>query len=199
MRKVQDIGPNGPRLIGLCGLAGAGKTTAAEVLEAQGYERISFAAPLKAAFDAVLMGAGVDALQAARMIRGDLKEVPLSILGGHSPRHAMQTLGTEWGRTCMGADFWVGIGMARAEAILAAGGRVVIDDVRFLNEAAAIRGNDAAAAAGEREVWLVRGRGGIPGDHPSEGNPADLLPDMVLDNGGSREALEAAVLAEVLG
>ena len=31
-------------------------------------------------------------------IEGALKEVPCELLGGKTPRYAMQTLGTEWGR-----------------------------------------------------------------------------------------------------
>lgn len=188
-----------PRLIGLAGLAGSGKSTVAGFLVRQGYTRISFAGPLKAMMRAALREAGVDAGTIHRMVAGDLKEAPSPVLMGCSPREAMQTLGTEWGRECIGGDFWTRCALQKAEAILAAGGRVVIDDVRFLNEAAAICGPEAAHAAGLREVWRVEGRGGIPGGHVSETEMAKIQPDLVLENTGSLDALEARVLEAILG
>lgn len=187
----------GPRLVGLCGPAGSGKSTAAAILAEWGYTRLRFAAPLKAALRAMLAEAGVTEAEAARMIEGDLKEAPHAALAGRTPRHAMQTLGTEWGRALIHPDLWVRLTMCRAEAILAAGGRVVIEDVRFPNEAAAVQGVEVDHMRGVRELWAMAGRGGIPSDHESEAQP--LLADMVLHNSDSLEALEATILAEILG
>lgn len=62
------------------------------------------------------------------------KEQPLPIFGGRTARHAMQTLGTEWGRNCIDNDFWVRTWLAT----LPDAKTVIADDVRFANEARAI-------------------------------------------------------------
>lgn len=58
----------------------------------------------------------------------------LPIFGGRSARHAMQTLGTEWGRECIGPDFWCRAWLATLPDAPA----VIADDVRFANEARAV-------------------------------------------------------------
>lgn len=73
-----------------------------------------------------------------RYVDGDLKETPHDLLGGKTPRQAMQWLGTEWGRFHFGDDFWINIWRAQVREALF-GGRVVVDDVRFANEADAVR------------------------------------------------------------
>ena len=186
----------GPRLIGLCGDAGAGKSTAAAILEAQGYERLRFAGPIKAMIAALLTSAGMTEAEAHRRTDGDLKEVGLNQLCGLSARCAMQTIGTEWGRQLVHENLWLGVTMGRAEALLAEGKRVVIDDVRFRNEAGAVQGPELHHMRGLREVWRVEGRGGITGGHASEGQY--LGHDLALDNSTSPEALEAQILAEIL-
>lgn len=62
------------------------------------------------------------------------KEQPLPIFGGRTARHAMQTLGTEWGRNCIDSDFWIRAWLKSAPGMCAA----IADDVRFVNEARAI-------------------------------------------------------------
>lgn len=130
-------------LIGLIGRKGAGKDTAAEVLLAQGYENVKFAGALKDMIRCVLAYQGVDSITIERMIEGDLKEVPTEYLAGRTPRYAMQTLGTEWGRKLIGEGFWVGATMLRVKAFLAGGKGVVVTDVRFPNE-----GDDIEAEGG---------------------------------------------------
>lgn len=79
-----------------------------------------------------------------------------------TPRYALQTLGTNWGRDCF-PDVWADLGVRRALASNAP--LVAITDCRFVNEAKAVR-----AAGGE--VWrIVRpgaGLSGAAGLHPSE-------------------------------
>lgn len=119
------------RVIGLSGFAGSGKTTAAKhLVEAHGFVTVKFAGPLKAMMRALGLG--------EREIEGDLKEVSHHLLAGKTPRYAMQTLGTEWGRAHFGDDFWVNLARETVLDVLDQGGHVVIDDVRFANEAAAI-------------------------------------------------------------
>lgn len=118
-------------IIGFSGAAGAGKTTAANYLiERHMFERVRFAGPLKAMIRKLIEPYGdVD-----EWIEGALKEAVHPMLG-QTPRHTMQTLGTEWGRNCMGADFWTNI----ARHHMAAPWDIVVDDVRFANEVALIR------------------------------------------------------------
>lgn len=117
-------------LVGFCGPEGAGKSTAAHIVsELTGGTILPFAAPLKAMIAALGVPHGcIYGTQAE-------KEMPLAMLGGKTARHAMQTLGTEWGRQCMGADFWRDAWLAKADTM---GDVVIADDVRFPNEAEAI-------------------------------------------------------------
>lgn len=115
-------------IIGFAGRAGAGKTTAAtHLVEHHGFERVRFAGPLKSMMRA--LGCTEQEVDGAR------KELPCDLLGGRTPRQAMQWLGTEWGREMIAPDLWT-----RAWEYAAAGRpRVVVDDVRFPNEVEAVR------------------------------------------------------------
>lgn len=185
-KKCDDVvADHAPRVVGLCGFAGSGKSEAAAALEREGYTRLRFAGPLKAILRDALSRAGLGDVAVDRRVEGDLKEVPCDYLGGKTPRHFMQAIG-EWARREIHPDFWVNMVMPEAEKILAQGGRVVFEDVRHLNEAAAIKGTEVDNATGARELWQVKGRRAhLPGDaatHASEQNPARLLPDFVLNN-----------------
>lgn len=151
-------GNNGLTLVGLVGRKGSGKDTAAVLLLEQGFENVKFAGALKGMIRTLLAYQGADEETIERMIEGDLKEVPTDYLGGKTPRFAMQTLGTEWGRDLIGTDFWIGTTMRRAE-----GKRAVITDVRFPNEAAAI---EAAGGTliGVNAEWIKP----VEGEHESE-------------------------------
>lgn len=153
-----------PKLIVLAGVAGAGKSTIAAELVKHGYQVVKFAGPLKAMIRALGL---TDA-----EIEGDLKEKPCALLGGQTPRHAMQTLGTEWGRGLIHPDLWVAAWQHAAQRVLAAGGHVVVDDCRFANELA------AAMALGGVAVRLVRDGAGTAA-HASEVGLADVtLPEV---------------------
>lgn len=152
--------PTRPRIVAFTGPAGSGKSTAADYLVGKGYTRVKFAAPLKAMCHAIGL--------TVRHIEGDLKQEPCDLLQGKTPRHAMQTLGTEWGRDCLGPNFWIDLWAAEA----CRHPRVVCDDCRFENEAASIR--DLGGI-----VVRLEGRGGIQGGHVSE---AGVKPDVVIAN-----------------
>lgn len=167
-----------PRLIGLYSPApGCGKTTAANLLIE--HERVSFAAPLKRAVWNLLNDLGPSGF---RYVHRD-KDVIIPEIGV-SARHMMQTLGTEWGRACIHPDFWVMIARAETQRIIANGGSVVIDDVRFPNEAAMI--HDLGG-----ELWEID-RPGITydGGHSSEGGLEYITPDRVIINDGTIAALK---------
>jgi len=162
-----------PNVVALTGLAGSGKSTLADYLVARhGYVRVKFAGPLKQMMRAI--GLSED------HIEGALKEVPTPILQGRTPRYAMQTLGTEWGRA-MSPDLWTGLWLRTANDVIDNGGRVVCDDCRFDNEAAVVKSLGGV-------VVEIKGRGGIAGGHASE---AGVDADVVLRNEGSIGDLKA--------
>lgn len=163
-------------LIAFTGLAGSGKTTAANrLVEVHGYTRTRFADPLKN----MLRALGLTDAE----IEGDRKEQPCELLGGRTPRHAMQTLGTEWGRDLIDPDLWTRA-WQHALDLLPHGVPVVVDDCRFFNEEQAVH------ALGGIVVLVDRpgaGAKGIAANHNSEGQP--LKSDCTVWNCGSLELL----------
>ena len=166
-----------PRLIGFYSPApGCGKTTVADLLIE--HRRVSFAAPLKEAVSNMLHELGLPGFNYAYI---DKEAIVPEV--GVSARHMMQTLGTEWGRSCIHPDFWVMIARAKTQRIMADGRSVVIDDVRFPNEAAMIR--DLGG-----ELWRIDRPGvSYSGSHESEGGLEDITPDRVIVNDGTIDQL----------
>lgn len=158
--------------IGLVGHAGAGKDTAAYGLLNLGYTNMKFARLLKSMIVRLLSAQNVSEQTIHRMIEGDLKGVPTVYLGGQTPRHAMQTLGTEWGRTCLSPNFWVDAAIVGAAGLH----RVVFTDTRFPNEGEAIR------AAGGVLVRITRPGLKVDLSHESERWIAEMTPDLEVEN-----------------
>lgn len=127
-----------PVILALAGKAGAGKSTVAKYLiENYGAELVKFASPLKEMMTSFYKAAGLTPEEIDRRIEGDLKEVPCPLLGGRTPRYAMQTLGTQWGRDTMSKDLWVDAAKAKISGMNAS--LIIVDDCRFPNEAEAIK------------------------------------------------------------
>ena len=123
-----------PRLVLTHGLKYSGKSTLADHLcEVHGYTRVKMAGPLKNMCRSLLRDAGVDEEMIERHVEGDLKEVPIPQMSGRTCRQLMQTLGDEW-RRMQSDDFWINIAEGKVNQVLQAGGRVVIDDIRYANE-----------------------------------------------------------------
>jgi hypothetical protein len=132
------------RVIGFTGPAGAGKSTAAGLLVRKWCaSSLPFARPLKTMLTA--FGVPHENLYGTP----EQKAEPLDLLCGHSARHAMQTLGTAWGRA-LGPDLWVRAWQREAHVALRLGATIVVDDVRFPNEAEAVR------AMGGTIIQIVR-------------------------------------------
>jgi hypothetical protein len=146
-------------LIGLCGPKGVGKTTFAKLQEAT---VLSFASPIKRMLKQILPPG--DWL-------GEKKEDQLpGFPEGITPRVMLQTLGTEWGRN-LDSDIWVIPAMREAEYFMRMDGRVIFDDVRFANEAVAIRQAGGKVYRVSRNDFEVRAD-----SHISElGLPAELI------------------------
>lgn len=160
-------------LIGLVGYKGSGKGVVAQALrEHEGFVTVKMAGALKEMFAAYLAYVGAGRAVIGRMIEGDLKEVPADCLGGRTPRHAMQTLGTEWGRDLIHKGLWIDAFKRRANLFE----NVVCDDVRFLNEAAAIKEH------GGFLVRVLRPDNAIDLSHPSEREIGEIKCDVTIVN-----------------
>jgi hypothetical protein len=95
--------------------------------------QVSFADPLRAMLQALGIPHHV-------LTNPSLKETSLGPLyGNRTPRYLLQTLGTEWGRELVSPELWLGLVESSIERNLTGGRSVVIDDVRFDNEADLIR------------------------------------------------------------
>jgi hypothetical protein len=159
-------------LIGLTGAAGCGKTTVAKMLNIPMY---NFAQPMKESCR-IIFGWNDEHLH------GDLKEI-IDPNFGVSPRQALQTMGTDWGRNMITKDLW----LKRAQIEINKHAELVIGDVRMNNEAELIKQNGGII------VHIVRGFKQEVRAHVSEEGVADRLIDITLGNDGSLEHLRAAV------
>lgn len=199
-------------VIGLTGPGGVGKSTIAAILAdmwrpsspvtPEDYARaathsdaviLHIGGPLKDALSTILRHAGLGDAEVHYWIYGGGKRLPCPALHGKTPTEAMQTLGTEWGRTCIDPDFWLSIWAARASQAQGSGALVINDSVRFENEAAAIRDMGGL-------VFRVVGRSGdLDASHESE---KGVIPDFDVKNlegdGGAYRAA-AAIMAAVDG
>ena len=163
-------------VIGLTGLMNSGKSTVADYLVThRDFVRLKFAQGLKEMVRAL----GLDDAE----IEGVLKEMPCDKLNGRTPRYAMQTLGTEWGRTHMGQDFWVNSLVQKAHR-LGFDANIVIDDCRFPNEAVAIQ-RDLMG----KVWWINRGGYDMGSGHASEHEQRWITPDLTVHNNGTLDEL----------
>lgn len=175
-------------LIGLHGRARAGKDTVADLLcRHHGYVKLAFATPIKEA----LIYSG---LCRREDLDGADKETPLPHLGV-SPRHLMQTLGTEWGRKLIRPDVWI----LRLDQALQQYWKftkhVVITDVRFENEAEYVRRLGGG-------IWHIARPlpANVTALHASEhGLPIVAGIDSWLDNGAGLEQLATTVQQALAG
>lgn len=177
---------------GLSGKAGAGKDTAARHLGRQGFQSFAFADAIKDLLE-IAFGFSRDQLY------GDLKEAPDPRFG-RSPRELMQYLGTEvfrgiwpeiwiWHLKRGIRNYWDNIGLRP----------VVVTDVRFQDEAAALRGMGAVLIRIERDKDH-RQEAGAANEHISE-TDLDYYGewDYVIKNNGTEAALFEALDRIVYG
>lgn len=176
-----------PLLVGITGPARAGKDTLGSGLALiAGFTPLSFAEPIRT-FVASLIG-----LSVAEM--GPVKEIPHPALGGKTPRFAMQTLGTEWGRDMIDPDLWIKATMAQVDCLRKSYNPVVITDVRFDSEARAI------VDAGGRNIRLSRPKAGLSRQaaaHASEAGVTDALVSAQLCNDATPADLIDKAMAEL--
>lgn len=204
-------------IIGVVGLAGSGKDTVSDMLQRyHGFRKVAFADPIKRIAREVYDFTD-EQLWGPSEYRDapDLRYPRNADLAGDtflSPRYALQTLGTEWGRDCY-ADTWVDMGIRIARELLHPNGGkdydakagvfrstcpppagVVFSDCRFVNEGRKIK------AAGGKVVRIVRpgaGLAGAAGLHASEVEQLQIKADVEIVNAGTLDELKENVRALV--
>jgi hypothetical protein len=147
------------RVIGLHSPAPqSGKSLVAGHLRRHGFMVVPFATALKDLARQLCVHLGRTMAEIDAALAGDKSQV---VYNGVTMRRLLQTLGTEWGRQHLGPQVWIDCWRASANLLPAC--HIVADDVRFPNEAQAIR--DLGG-----EVWMiVRPGAGVAQAHASEG------------------------------
>ncbi len=139
-------------IIGAVGKIGSGKTTVAKWLEDEfGFKRFAFADSLREYID---------------------KYFKINPNNKQKNRFVLQGLG-EFVRNEIDEDFW--IKKLHEQIVYFSKDNVIIEDVRYFNEAKYIKNNGGFLLKIERDVPTM--------DHPSENNNIDC--DFVLKNEGS--------------
>jgi hypothetical protein len=160
-------------IIGLSGYARSGKDTAADHLESKyNFARVSFAAPMKEAMYALNPIVSSDSIGNFRY--KDLVDVyGLDKAKDSYPeiRRLLQIFGTEVGRSMFGENFWVDLALKNIK-----NENIVVTDVRFKNEANAIK-----AMGGQ--IWRVNRASVKPvTGHVSEVDLDDYRFDHIIEN-----------------
>jgi hypothetical protein len=176
-------------VIGLSGYAQAGKDTIGQhLVDNHGYTRISFADTLRDFLYKLNPVVEVHHVAGARIMEelatvvdeegweAAKKLVPTQT---HSVRALLQRLGTDAGRAVLGEDVWVDAALKAIEP----GGKYVITDVRFPNEA------DAVRAMGGQLWRVVRPGMAAVNAHPSEVALDGYQFDQRIDNSLAKEDL----------
>jgi hypothetical protein len=157
------------KIVAILGVAGSGKTLVARhLVEAYGFQRTRFAGPLK---NMLKVGLGLTDEQ----VDGNAKMEPLEALGGATPRHLMQSLGHEWGRRMIHPDLWATAWKRSTQDLE---GLIVADDLRYPNEAQAVR--DLGGV-----IWRVYRPGLATMEHGSERAQNKITEDALINNATS--------------
>ena len=180
-------------LIGLNGFARAGKDTVGDYLvENYGFEKRSFAAPLKESASRLLM---VPVALLDKFKDDEDAFVQVVLPQGTvelSFRQFLQRYGTESHRDVFGQDFWVNVAFAPMDGEGFGGkeyyikNNVCFTDARFENELVGVMTRGGANIRINRETEGV-------GNHPSEVAPREGLIDFVIDNNGTFDELYSQV------
>jgi hypothetical protein len=173
-------------IVGLCGLAGSGKDSVAEVLEAKlGFKRASFAEDIRNALYTLNPIIGRRCFFWTVRLQDAVDRLGWDVAKRRYPeiRRLMQVLGTEVGREQFGQRFW----LDRTFSHFGIDDDVAISDVRMQNEV------DAIQESGGFIIWVKR-----PGlarmAHKSEQLDFEAVCDAIILNDGSKKDLEVSTL-----
>ena len=199
-------------IIGLIGLAGSGKDTAADFLVDKGFVKMAWADPIKR-FAMEIFDFSEEQLWGPSEKRSEPdKRYPLSNGEFLTPREVLQKIGTEGGRAAYDS-IWTNYTLRKAKEILTDPNisydkldgtygshhtvivpGVVISDCRFMNECKAIQD------AGGTIIKIVREKAGLTGAralHSSETEQRLIRQgdvDHVIYNNGSLEELNKKII-----
>ena len=182
---LADRTPKGVKLVGLSGYGRAGKDTAAQALVERGWSQAAFADPMRE------MAEKIDPIVSASSAVFQRYKTAVKTWGYDTAkvkfpeiRRFLQTLGTDAMRDLYGEDVWVDLALNKLQE----DDRVVFTDVRFPNEAQAIK--DAGGIVIRVERWDGEHHVGPANDHPSETSLDDWAFDGWVTNDGSIEDLQ---------
>ena len=162
-------------IIGLAGYARSGKDTVAALMK--GYERRAFADEIRSCLMALnpLVATNEHLAEVVKRQGWDAAKVTSPEI-----RRLLQVMGTEVGREMIHPDLWVQLAIKDLES----GDKVIFTDVRFVNEAKAIKRLGGS-------IWRVN-RPGVEALnlHPSETSMDHFGYDLIINNYGTLEELK---------
>lgn len=156
----------------------SGKSSLANYLSVYNYKTVSFARPLKLMVRLLLSNLGYTPDLINRFMN-ESKEEPIPNIGV-SARHLLRTLGTEWGRDCVHPEVWNRCWRVSVNRHFRNGHNVVVDDLRFPNEAELVR-----QVGGQ--IWRLQRPDAPENDstHRSDRGLDDLTFDHLIENDGT--------------
>lgn len=184
-------------IFGLTGVAQVGKDTAAKALIESGYRRVGFADALREmlyALNPLIPTSGVDVDERGEIIPASavtrLREV-VDVFGWEGAkqskevRELLQRLGTEAGREILGENIWIDTALGEFDYFKT--NKIVVSDVRFDNEAEAIRRRCGVVVKIERPGFAPIN------NHASDAGISAELIDHIVTNDGSIDDLHKQI------
>ena len=167
------------KLIGICGLKGAGKDTIAKMMPIE-WKKMAFADTLKD-ITAMLFGWERFMLEGSTEQSREWRETVSNFwekelgIKGFTPRMALQMLGTEVFRNHFNQDIWVKVLKHR---IINSNDNIVVTDVRFPNEVNMIKelgGKIVQVIRGDLPEWWPVAEEWNKEEHLPEGEPLGFI------------------------
>ncbi len=167
-------------IIGFTGSMGVGKSLAVRTLEGYLYPKFTTLSKLAQPLYDIQEYAYQRIESAYKRPEGFIKD-----------RKLLQWLGTEWGRDTLSKTLWVDVWKADVEVKIFKGYEVICDDVRFDEEAQAIKalGGKIILITSDKTAQRINTEAGIKA-HASESGISKHLIDAHIVNNGSVEEYE---------
>jgi hypothetical protein len=183
---MQKINVDKTSLIGIHGPLESGKDTVAKTimqLFPGKYRQYAFAWPIKEASKIIFGFTDED-------VNNRLLKERTHPFWGITPRWALQSLGTDWGRNLIRKDIWILRAQEEIKKNADEGFGTIISDVRFDNEADVIRSRNGSLICIRRptlDTSLDRY------NHASEGGINNIYEDVVIHNNGTLQQFKQKI------